>query len=149
MSTKCYIFNKVINIVVLVIGALTLLMLGPNIDRMFPVVQPFNVESVKLTATTVEIHGTAVKPRDCKPLDVQVLAYDKDNKATLGSIKYLDTDTGIIPARPKSTSLQNWGPWVLDVPEDTVTVELSALHHCHILWDTRTHFVTLNLKEYK
>ena len=149
MSTKCYILNKLINIMVLVIGVLTLLMLGPSIDRMFPVVQPFNVESVKLTSTTVKLQGTAVKPRDCKPIEVQVLAYDTANTATLGSIKYLDTEDNSIPARPKSTNLQNWGPWILEIPENTVKVELSALHHCHILWDTRTHFVKLNLKDYK
>lgn len=147
--TKCYIFNKLVNILVLVLGAITLVLSGPNIDKLFPVVQPFNIESVKLTSKTVEIKGTAVKLRDCKPLDVQVLAYNKDSTATLGAIKYLDTNTGVIPSRPKSSNIQNWGPWVLEVPEDTVLIELSALHRCHILWDTRTHFANINLEEYK
>lgn len=149
MNTKCYIFNKVINIMVLVIGVLTLLMLGPNVDRMFPVVQPFNVEYVQQTDNKVEIYGTAKKIRDCKPLDVQILAYDKNMQATLGSIQYKDTPTGIIPSRPKSDNTQNWGPWALTVPISTTTIELSALHKCHILWDTRTYFTTLELKDYK
>lgn len=149
MNTKCYIFNKVINIMVLVIGVLTLLMLGPNVDRMFPVVQPFNVEYVQQTDNKVEIYGTAKKLRDCKPLDVQILAYDKNMQATLGSIQYKDTPTGIIPSRPKSDNIQNWGPWILTVPIDTKRVEVSALHRCHILWDTRTYFTSLTLKDYK
>jgi len=147
-SAKC-IINKILNIFVVSLGAIFLIMVGPSIDEAFPVVYPFNVEYVQQLDNKVEIYGTALKIRDCKPIDVQVLAYDSTHTGTLGSIEYKDTPSGIIPSRPKSDNTQNWGPWVLTVPISTTTIELSALHKCHILWDTRTYFTTLELKDYK
>ena len=147
-STKA-IIAKLLNIFIVSIGAIFLILIGPSIDEAFPVVYPFNVDYVQQLDNKVEIYGTALKIRDCKPIDVQVLAYDSNHIATLGSIEYKDTPTGIIPARPKSDNTQNWGPWVLTVPINTTNIELSALHKCHILWDTRTYFTSLNLKDYK
>lgn len=141
--------EKLNNILLLVLGSVALATAGPAIDNQFPVVDPFMVAHVaKVNTNTIEISGWAKKLRECKVIEVTVLAHNKDNIASLGSVEFLDSPTGELYSRPKSPDRQNWGPWRITVPNTTEKVDISALYQCHVLWNTRTHYTTLNLKDY-
>lgn len=144
MKTNCtsYLFT---NLLIVLLGSVLFLSVGPLLDNQFPVVKPFKVTTLTTDTNSILIKGWAVKRRDCQTIEVQALVTTIDDLVSRAEVEFLDHPSKKFMQRPKGQ--QNWGPWRIIVPKDSKLVEIEALHHCHIFWNTRTHFTTIKLQD--
>lgn len=126
----------------LVLGSVTFVSVGPAIEDVFPVVEPFVVETQRVDGRNVEIHGWLETKRECRFVEVVGIAHRRGAIDLVIPIEFSETK-GVGTARP--LGVQGWGPWKMVVPADTLTVDLVGYHRCHLLWESRTKLTRIDL----
>ena len=130
----------------LVLGPLAFItLLGPWIDRQFPVVNPFVVAETGCEQDCVVISGWMEKRRDCKLMEVWARHTINGKLPRIVEIQFLDRKKPELITRPVGS--QSWGPWLIKLDQPGGTVEIHAIHECHPLWDTKSVLATVKVPE--
>lgn len=121
----------------LILGSATFVFaVGPWVDMKFPVVNPFVVEEVVVTDSTMQFSGWMHKQRNCKLLDIYVQVSHSNARPTIHALEF---PVSRILSRPMGE--QGWGPWILRGVEKPEEVRLITKHLCHPLWETEGTYV--------
>ena len=130
-------FDRWLSIVSLVILATIFLSIVDQ--RLFPIVKDFEITSVTMDSSSVVLYGHMNKIRSCRPLDMSAY-YQSEGLAPYAVELWFPENH--VTTRP--SIFQSWGPWVIEIPEDSKgTITLFVNHRCHPLWDTTTNLVTI------
>jgi hypothetical protein len=121
-------------VALLTLGAISFITLGPEIDKSFPVLNPFIVSKYDYKNNEVVIRGWLVKQRDCQLEGITAYVHT-DNFANLA----IPVDTSgpeylLDYSRPPGE--YEWGPWSIKVPTNANSIELHSTHSCHVFWKT-------------
>lgn len=129
-----------------ILGALIILGLARLEQVFYPVVESFTVNGIWYQADGVALRGAMIKSRNCEFIGVTAMADTADGSITI-PLRFLDDDSPGTFSRP--TGSQEWGPWkfYLPVAPRIKRIRLTAAHSCHPFWMTRTHLVSVDLKE--
>ena len=130
-----------------ILGGLLILGLAQLEQRFLPVVNSFTVTSIWYSQDGIIVKGTMVKTRHCEFIGVSAHAESGSGDMVTLPIRFLDDDSPGTFSRP--TGSQEWGPWKFYTPlaPRIKSITLTSAHSCHTFWITRTHLVTIDLKE--
>lgn len=128
----------------LVLGSVAFVSVGPAIEDVFPVVEPFVVDAQRVDGQNVEVRGWLETQRECRFVEVVGIAHRNGAIDLVIPIEFAETK-GVGTARP--LGVQGWGPWRMVVPADTASVDLVGYHRCHLLWESRTKLTRIDLQK--
>ncbi len=133
--------NRFIDLVfvsaLLVLGpAVFVTLVGPWIDKRYPVVDPFVVVSNARVGDHMIMSGWLYKARACDPTAIYAVVYMPKSLPRIVDIEFLERlePRGHLVSRPEGAQL--WGPWRAAVPEGAERVDLHTAHRCHPFWTT-------------
>lgn len=129
----------------LILGPLAFVFaIGPEIDRRFPVVEPFVISTIECNpANCVQIAGWLEKRRDCRLVELYARVQSPDHAIPrIVEVEFLDRPKQQKISRPVGE--QFWGPWIIKA-HDGDMIELRATHQCHPFWDTKSTIATFEV----
>jgi len=115
--------------------------------QFFPVVDSFQVTSMRREGDALKLWGIMRKTRACTFVGVSAVGEDGKNHTDL-RLSFEDRANNVANHTRESGS-QDWGPWTIWLPvrPQAKTLTLTATHRCHPGWTSDTKLITINLED--